>query len=154
MTTPSAIKVASGRRGIVSDCRVLINGHDVGSIGEEIGSVPGNVVVSVKSAPYTCNPVSIDLKSGTRVLLEYRPGLLAYLVLLLSIPVFGGIFLLLLNYLSDDLGLTLFLAAIVLAGITANLALGAPLRLIALLRVRTHSLQVVKSEPRESQRIL
>lgn len=152
MTAPSTIKVASGRRGIVSDCRVLMNGHDVGSIGEEIESIPGNVVVSVKSAPYTCNPVSIDLKSGMRVLLEYRPGLLAYLVLLISIPVFGSIFLLLLHYLSDDLGFAVFLAAIVLAGIAANLALGAPLRLIALLRVRTHSLQVVKSEP--SQRIL
>jgi hypothetical protein len=144
------LKVVSGRRGALRECRVLLDGREAGAVGEELTVPPGPVTVRVSYPPYTCNALPVHVPAGGRVVLDYNTRLLAYvgLVALLPAPVvaLAGVGWVL-DRVPVGVGLGGLLAALVLAFALAQAAVGAPLRVLGWCGFRTHRLRLVRVVP-------
>lgn len=130
--------------------KVLINGTPAGSVGEKISLAAGEHTVLVKAHPFfTCRPEVIELKPGTITSLDYTGSRMAWgsvalgfaLFMFLSFPslflldqlkrLIGG------NNVPWLEGLVLLVAIILGQG---WLAFAAPLRLLAIFGIYSHTL--------------
>ena len=156
MQEPKAILIvqrAGGllRQSVWRSLAVMMDGHQMGVVGEEISIEQGTRTVTVKTPFVTCRPMQVELRSGSTTLLDYRSSWLALasvglglcLFMALSFPAI--IFLEQLKVLVDGdllppgIGLLVLLAFLAFYG---WVAFAAPLRILAAAGIHSHKLTV------------